>query len=40
MKDAYQRARCYKGYARRDVKNKTARARIKNEVKKEIKGLK
>ena len=29
MKDLYQRARSYKGYARKDVKNKTARSRIK-----------
>ena len=37
MKDYIQRARCYKGYARRDVTNKTARARAKREVKKEEK---
>lgn len=36
MKDLYQRARSYKGYARRDVKNKTARSRIKVETRKEI----
>lgn len=37
MKDFMQRARTYKGYARLDVSNKTARARAKREVKKEIK---
>ena len=37
MKDYIQRARCYKGYARRDVTNKTARARAKREIKKEEK---
>ena len=36
MKDLYQRARSYKGHARRDVKNKTARSRIKVETRKEI----
>lgn len=29
MKDIFQQARCFKGYARRDVTNKWARARIK-----------
>lgn len=37
MKDHIQRARCYKGFARFDVSNKTARARAKREAKKEIK---
>ena len=37
MKDYMQRARTYKGYARLDVKNKTARARAKAEIKKELK---
>ena len=37
MKDAYQRIRSYKGYARLDVTNKQARARIKAETRKEIK---
>ena len=37
MKDHIQRARCYKGYARLDVNNKTARSRAKREAKKEIK---
>lgn len=37
MKDYFQKARAYKGYARLDVTNKTARARAKRETKKEIK---
>ena len=37
MKDYMQRARSYKGYARLDVTNKTARSRAKREVKKEMK---
>ena len=37
MKDYIQRARCYKGYARLDVTNKTARARAKKEIKNEMK---
>ena len=37
MKDYIQRARSYKGYARQDVTNKTARARAKREIKKEEK---
>ena len=36
MKDIYQRARSFKGYARLDVSNKHARARIKAETRKEI----
>lgn len=37
MKDYMQRARTYKGYARLDVSNKTARSRAKAEIKKELK---
>ena len=37
MKDAYQRARCKKGYARHDMSNKWARANIKQNFLKEIK---
>lgn len=36
MKDYIQRVRCYKGYARRDVSNKTARTRAKREARKEM----
>lgn len=36
MKDIYQRARCKEGFCRRDVKNKTARARVKAETRKAI----
>ena len=38
MKDTFQRARCFKKYARRDVTNKQARSRLKAETRKEIKG--
>lgn len=34
MKDIFQQVRCSKGYARRDVSNKQARAKIKNNLKK------
>ena len=37
MKDHIQRARCFKGYARRDVTNKQARSRVKNEDRKALK---
>ena len=37
MKDAYQRARCKKGYARHDMSNKWTRANIKQNFLKEIK---
>ena len=37
MKDVYQRARGKKGYARRDMTNKWARANIKQNFLKEIK---
>lgn len=37
MKDVYQRARGKKGYARRDMSNKWARAVIKQNFLKEIK---
>ena len=37
MKDVYQRARSKKGYARRDMTNKWARANIKQKMLKEIK---
>jgi len=37
MKDTYQRIRSYKGYARLDVTNKQARARIKAQDRKEQK---
>ena len=37
MKDSYQRIRVFKGYARHDVTNKQARARIKAQDRKEMK---
>lgn len=37
MKDIYQRARGKKGYARRDMTNKWARANIKQNLIKEMK---
>ena len=37
MKDVYQRARCKKGYARRDMSNKWTRANVKQNFLKEIK---
>ena len=37
MKDHIQRARCFKGYVRRDVTNKQARSRVKNEDRKAFK---
>ena len=37
MKDSFQKVRCFKGYARLDVSNKQARARLKAEIRKELK---
>ena len=37
MRDYYQKARAFKGYARRDVTNKQARSRIKAQDRKEQK---
>ena len=37
MKDVYQRARCKKGYARRDMSNKWTRANVKQNFLREIK---
>ena len=34
MQDIFQQVRCDKGYARRDVTNKQARAKIKNFLRK------
>jgi len=36
MRDYFQRMRCHEAFGRLDVKNKTARARAKREVKKLI----
>ena len=37
MKDVFQQVRSQKGYARRDVSNRQARAKIKNRLRKEMK---
>ena len=36
MRDYFQRQRCPECFGRRDVRNKTARARAKRELRKEI----